>query len=94
MFATAKVDGFRETRKHTATFFSKDCKFYALTLYIYYACACVTWGCDIIRKRNEEERERQSLESSLEPLEPLEPHEPLELLEPIEPLLEARQKPR
>ena len=83
--------------KHASTpqpFFSKDCKFYALTLYIYYACACVTWGCDIIRKRNEEERERQSLERSLEPLEPLEPHEPLELLEPIEPLLEARQKPR
>ena len=86
--------------KHASTpqpFFSKDCKFYALTLYIYNACASVTWGYDIVRKRNEEERERQSLESSLEPLEPLEPHEPLEpleLLEPIEPLLEARQKPR
>ena len=54
----------------------------------------VIWGCDIVRKRNEEKRERQSLERSLEPLEPLEPIEPLEPLEPIEPLLEARQKPR
>ena len=51
----------------------------------------MTWGYDIVRKRNEEERERQSLERSLEPLEPFEPLEPLE---PIEPLLEARQKPR
>ena len=50
----------------------------------------MTWGCDIVRKRNGEERGRQSLERSLEPLEPLEPFEPLE---PIEPLLEARQKP-
>ena len=53
--------------------------------YIYIACASVTWGYDIVRKRNEEERERQSLERSLEPLEPF---------EPIESLLEARQKPR
>ena len=40
----------------------------------------MTWGYDIVRKRNEEERERQSLERSLEPLEPLEPIEPLEPL--------------
>ena len=33
----------------------------------------MTWGYDIDRKRNEEERERQSLERYLEPLEPLEP---------------------
>ena len=45
----------------------------------------MTWGYDIVRKRNEEERERQSLERSLEPLEPF---------EPIDSLLEARQKPR
>ena len=74
--------------KHASTpqpFFSKDCKFYALTLYIYYACACVTWGYDIVRKRNEEKRcGRQSLERSLEPLEPI---EPLEQIEPIEPIL-------
>ena len=72
--------------KHASTpqpFFSKDCKFYALTLYIYNACASVTWGYDIVRKRNEEERERQSLERSLEPLEPFEPIEPIEPLEPI-----------
>ena len=72
--------------KHASTpqpFFSKDCKFYALTLYIYYACACVTWGCDIVRKRNGKKRERQSLERFLAPLEPLEPFEPLEPLEPI-----------
>ena len=31
-----------------------------------------------MRKRNEEERERQSLERPLEPLEPLEPFEPIE----------------
>ena len=37
----------------------------------------MTWGYDIVRKRNEEERERQSLERSLEPLEPFEPLEPL-----------------
>ena len=36
-----------------------------------------------MRKRNEEERERQSLERSLEPLEHLELLEPLEPLEPI-----------
>ena len=36
-----------------------------------------------MRKRNEEERERQSLERSLKPLEPFEPLEPLEPLEPI-----------
>ena len=41
------------------------------------------WGYDIVRKRNEEERERQSLERSLEPLEPFEPIEPIEPLEPI-----------
>ena len=35
------------------------------------------WGYDIVRKRNEEERERQSLERFLAPLEPLEPLEPL-----------------
>ena len=39
-----------------------------------------------MRKRNEEERERQSLERSLKPIEPFEPLEPLEPLEPIEPL--------
>ena len=33
----------------------------------------MTWGYDIVRKRNEEERERQSLERSIEPIEPLEP---------------------
>ena len=38
------------------------------------------WGCDSVRKRNEEERERQSLERYLAPLEPLEPFEPLEPL--------------
>ena len=73
--------------KHASTpqpFFSKDSKFYALTLYIYYACACVIWGCDIVRKRNGEKRYgRQSLERSLEPLEPLEHLEPLEPLEPL-----------
>ena len=37
----------------------------------------MTWGYDIVRKRNEEERERQSLERSLEPLEALEPLEPI-----------------
>ena len=42
----------------------------------------MTWGYDIVRKRIEEERERQSLERFIDPLEP------------IEPLLEARQKPR
>ena len=36
-----------------------------------------------MRKRNEEERERQSLERYLAPLEPIEPIEPLEPLEPI-----------
>ena len=36
------------------------------------------WGYDIVRKRNGKERERQSLERSLEPLEPLEPFEPFE----------------
>ena len=49
-----------------------------------------------MRKRKGEERERQSLERSLEPLEPLEPlerFEPFEPFEPLEPLLEARQKP-
>ena len=38
-----------------------------------------------MRKRNEEERERQSLERSLEPIEPLEPLEPIEPFEPFEP---------
>ena len=38
----------------------------------------MTWGYDIVRKRNEEERERQSLERYLAPLEPIEPLEPLE----------------
>ena len=56
LFADAKVDGLRETRKYSAIFFSKDCKFYALTLYIYYACACVRWGYDIVRKRKGKER--------------------------------------
>ena len=36
-----------------------------------------------MRKRKGKERERQSLERSLEPTEPLEPIEPLEPLEPI-----------
>ena len=79
--------------KHASTpqpFFSKDCKVYALTLYIYNACASVTWGYDIVRKRNEEERERQSLERSLEPLEHLELLEPLNLSRLS---LGARQKP-
>ena len=53
--------------------------------YIYNACACVSRGYDIVRKRKGKERERQSLERSLEPLEPLEPIEPLEPLEPLEP---------
>ena len=53
--------------------------------YIYYAYACLTWGCDIVRKRKGEKRcGRQSLERSLEPLEPI---EPLEQIEPIEPIL-------
>ena len=75
--------------KHASTpqpFFSKDCKFYALTLYIYNACASVTWGYDIVRKRNEEERERQSLERYLAPLEPIVP------LEPLEPLASSKTK--
>ena len=38
----------------------------------------MTCGYDIVRKRNEEERERQSLERYLAPLEPIEPLEPLE----------------
>ena len=33
----------------------------------------MTWGYDIVRKRNGEVRERQSLKRSLEPIEPLEP---------------------
>ena len=37
----------------------------------------MTWGYDIVRMRNEEERERQSLERSLEPIEPIEPLEPI-----------------
>ena len=37
----------------------------------------MTRGYDIVRKRKGKERERQSLERSLEPLEPLEPIEPL-----------------
>ena len=44
------------------------------------------WGYDIVRKRNGEERERQSLERSLEPLEPL------EHLEPLEPLTASKTK--
>ena len=40
-------------------------------------CACVIWGYDIVRKRKGKERERQSLERSLEPHEPLEQIEPL-----------------
>ena len=43
----------------------------------------MTWGYDIVRKRNGKKRERQSLERFLAPLEPLEPFEPLEPLEPI-----------
>ena len=35
------------------------------------------WGYDIVRKRNGKERERQSLERSIEPIEPLEPLEPI-----------------
>ena len=45
-----------------------------------------------MRKRNEEERERQSLERSLEPLEPLEPLERIEPLEPLEPLTGSKTK--
>ena len=45
-----------------------------------------------MRKRNEEERERQSLERSLEPFEPLEPLEPLEPIEPLEPLAGSKTK--
>ena len=52
----------------------------------------MTWGCDIVRKRNEEERERQSLERSLEPFEPLEPLEPLESIEPLEPIAASKTK--
>ena len=52
----------------------------------------MTWGYDIVRKRNEEERERQSLERSLEPLEPLEPLERIEPLEPLEPLTGSKTK--
>ena len=54
--------------------------------YIYNACACVIWGYDIVRKRNGEGRERQSLERSLEPLEPL------ERIERIEPLASSKTK--
>ena len=45
-----------------------------------------------MRKRNEEERERQSLERSLEPIEPLEPLEPIEPFEPFEPLTGSKTK--
>ena len=43
----------------------------------------MTWGYDIVRKRNGKKRERQSLERFLAPLEPLEPFEPFEPLEPL-----------
>ncbi len=45
-----------------------------------------------MRKRKGEERERQSLERSLEPLEPFEPLEPLEPFEPLEPLASSKTK--
>ena len=45
-----------------------------------------------MRKRNEEERERQSLERSLEPLEHLELLEPIEPFEPFEPLTGSKTK--
>ena len=45
-----------------------------------------------MRKRKGKERERQSLERSLEPLEPLEPIEPLEPLEPLEPIAGSKTK--
>ena len=52
----------------------------------------MTRGYDIVRKRKGKERERQSLERSLEPLEPLEPFEPFEPLEPIEPIASSKTK--
>ena len=79
--------------KHASTpqpFFQKTANFMLLP-YIYITRARVTWGYGIVRKRKGKERERQSLERSLELLEPLEPLKPLE---PIKPLLQARQKPR
>ena len=45
-----------------------------------------------MRKRKGEERERQSLERSLEPLEPLEPLGPLEPIEPLEPIAGSKTK--
>ena len=50
------------------------------------------WGYDIVRKRNGEERERQSLERSLEPLEPIKPLEPLEPIETLEPIASSKTK--
>ena len=52
----------------------------------------MTWGCDVVRKRNEEERERQSLERYLAPLEPIEPFEPFEPIEPLEPIAGSKTK--
>ena len=52
----------------------------------------MTWGYDIVRMRNEEERERQSLERSLEPLEPIKPLEPLEPIETLEPIAGSKTK--
>ena len=50
------------------------------------------WGCDIVRKRNGEGRERQSLERFLEPLEPIKPLEPLEPIETLEPIASSKTK--
>ena len=55
-------------------------------------CARIVPLYGIVRKRKGKERERQSLERSLEPLEPLEPFEPFEPLEPIEPLASSKTK--